>query len=93
MEQWDADYIDMEEPGYVAFKSKGAGDLRFGCIQAQLDWRLDLEVGRIEFSFSGFDEDTEVDGRGWVKVNGKQMIGRIFIHMGDESGFKAKRSQ
>jgi hypothetical protein len=92
MDQWDLDYIDMEEAGHVTFKKGGSGGFHFGCVDASLDWRYDESLDRVDFTFEGFDEGTEVSGRGWAKVEGKQIMGQIVFHQGDESGFKAKKS-
>jgi hypothetical protein len=46
----------------------------------------------LAFSWSGFDENDPVNGRGWFTAIGDQAEGRIFIHLGDESGFKAERA-
>jgi hypothetical protein len=41
MEQWDLDYIDMEEPGHIKFERGGSGGFHFGCVDASMDWRYD----------------------------------------------------
>jgi hypothetical protein len=41
MDQWDRDYIDMDSPGYMAFKKGGRGQIHFGCVEAELDWRIE----------------------------------------------------
>ncbi len=64
MEQWDQDYVDMDSPGHITFKQGGTGQLHFGCVEAELDWRLEAGTERVEFTFSGFDEGDEVAGRG-----------------------------
>ena len=32
-------------------------------------------------------------GRGWAKSKGDELHGMIFIHLGDESGFVARRTK
>ena len=91
MEQWDQDYVDMDSPGHVTFKQGGTGQLHFGCVEAELDWRGEAEAEQVEFTFSGFDEGDEVSGRGWAKAEGKKLTGRIIFHQGDESGFEAAK--
>ena len=93
MEQWDQDYVDMEEPVISPSRRMASGDLHFGCVNANLDWRHDPEAERVDFTFDGFDEGDEVSGRGWAKAEGKQMVGQIVFHLGEESGFKAKKSR
>ena len=56
-----------------------------------LDWRYDDLIQRVDFTFEGSDEGTEVTGRGWAKAEGKQLVGQIVFHLGDESGFSARR--
>jgi len=93
MEQWDQDYVDEEESGHITFEKKGEGHFHFGYVHAQLDWRYDPAIDRVEYSFQGSCEGDEMDGRGWAKIEGKQMVGQIAFHLGDESGFKAKKSR
>jgi hypothetical protein len=93
MEQWDQDYVDMEEPGHITFKKGGSGGFHFGCVDARLDWHHDSSNERVDFTFDGCDEGDQVSGRGWAKIEGKQMVGRIAFHLGDESGFKARKGK
>lgn len=92
MEQWDQDYIDLVEPGYIRFGSDQRGEFVFGTVQGFLDCRysgkgLSLKA---EFSWDGSSEYDPVSGRGWVEVTGKdQIYGMLYFHLGDESWFKA----
>ena len=45
----------------------------------------------IEFSWDGNDEMYPVQGRGWAVLDGDEIEGRIFIHRGDDSAFRAVR--
>jgi hypothetical protein len=45
----------------------------------------------IEFTWDGNDESEHVFGRGWAVLNGDQLKGMIFFHLGDESGFTATK--
>ena len=94
MEVWDADYFDMEAPAHITIRSHLTGDLQFGLVQGDLDARVSSvgEVARVEFSWSGVDENDPVSGRGWLDVTDDQAQGRIFIHLGDDSAFTAVRS-
>jgi len=91
MEQWDQDYVDMEEPGHITLEKRGSGSFHFGCVDLALDWRYEAAIGRVDFTFDGSDEDDRVGGRGWAKIEGKQLVGQIVFHLGDESGFKARK--
>ena len=94
MEVWDADYFDMEVPAYLTIRKDLTGEFQFGLVQAQLDGKIESASAssRLAFSWSGFDENDPVNGRGWFNSTGDQAEGRIFIHLGDESGFKAERA-
>lgn len=69
--------------------------MHFGCVEAHRDCRYDDSLDRVDFTFEGFDEGTEVTGRGWAKIEGKgkQMVGQIVFHQSDESGFKARKAR
>ena len=92
MSTWDTDYIDMASPGLVAFKKSGEGHLHFGCVDVELDWRIEAGSEKVEFTFTGFDEGSEVSGRGWAEVQKSRMTGKIFLHLGDESEFVARKA-
>ena len=91
MEVWDADYFDMEAPAHITIPSGLTGELQFGLVQGDLDARLS-GVARVEFSWSGADENDPMSRRGWMVVTADQAEGRIFIHLGDDSAFTAARS-
>lgn len=93
MEQWDKDYIDMVAPGRLTIGNDGGGSLQFGAVEAEIDCRIESIGGleRLEFSFEGGDEGNSVCGRGWAQVTGRTMTGRIYFHMGDDSGFTASK--
>ena len=91
MEVWDADYFDMEAPAHITIHSGLTGELQFGLVQGDLDARLS-GVARVEFSWSGADENDPMSRRGWMVVTADQAEGRIFIHLGDDSAFTAVRA-
>lgn len=93
MEVWDADYLDMEVPAAITIREDLSGDLQFGLVTGELDGRVEFVDGapRFDFSWSGFDENDSMNGRGWLRVDGDQAEGRVFIHLGDDSGLKAAR--
>jgi len=95
MESWDADYFDMEVPAHITIRKDLTGEFQFGLVQGELDGRVEPngDATRFEFSWSGFDENDPMTGRGWLQVIGDQAEGRIFIHLGDDSGLKAERMQ
>lgn len=90
MDQWDQDYVDMEEPGHITFDNRGSGSFHFGCVSGEIDARMKHE--RLEFSWSGFDEMDEIMGRGWVELSGRELHGHLYIHLGDDSAFRAVKT-
>ena len=93
MEVWGADYFDMEAPAHITIRDDLTGEFQFGLVQGDIDVRVaDIGgVARVEFSWSGADENDPMSGRGWMDVTGDQAQGRIFIHLGDDSAFTAVR--
>lgn len=68
MTEWDQHFVDEEVPGYFKFCKDGLGDLQFGYVQGQIDWRETERDGRagVEFTFEGKNEMTPTSGRGWA---------------------------
>jgi hypothetical protein len=68
--------------------------LEFLAIDANLDVRYGSRDGAAgaEFSWEGFDDGTPATGRGWVALGtAGRLVGHIFVHNGDDSGFVAER--
>ncbi len=57
-----------------------------------MDCRVETVDGRerVEFSWEGQDELDPASGRGWAVIENGELRGRIFIHLGDDSEFRAK---
>ena len=93
MEAWDAGYSDMAVPAHITIRNELTGEFQFGLVQGELDGRVETIDGtpRFDFSWSGFDENDPMSGRGWLRVESGQAEGRVFIHLGDDSGLKAVR--
>lgn len=81
----------MDVPAHITIRNDLTGEFQFGLVQGDLDARVSIVdgVARVEFSWSGADENDPVSGRGWFAVTGDQADGRIFIHLGDDSAFTA----
>lgn len=90
MEQWDQDYVNEESPGHFTFGARGSGSFHFGYLQGEMDVRYRND--RAEFSWTGMDEMTEVSGRGNAELANGELTGRICIHLGDDSAFRAIRA-
>lgn len=93
MEQWDRDFIDEEVRGYFEFDARDSGDFQFGYVQGQIDYRLGERDGKpaVEFTWDGRDEMDPAQGRGWMVLDGDELKGRLFIHLGDDSGIVLRR--
>lgn len=92
MSGWDQDYVDLDVPGHITFGAGRSGSFQFGAVQAQMDLRLDTRQSRrIEFTWQGFDEGDEITGRGHAEVVGDELQGHLYIHLGDDSAFRAVR--
>jgi len=70
MEEWDADYFDMEAPAHITIRKDLTGEFQFGLVRGELDGRVASVEGlpRFEFSWSGFDENDPLSGRGWLRA-------------------------
>ena len=84
----------MEVPGHFTFKKDGTGQFQFGLVQGETDCRVESKNGedRIEFSWEGQEEMDSASGRGWATIQNDELCCRIFIHLGDDSAFRAGRS-
>lgn len=89
--EWDPDYLHMMDTAQIVIPRKGPGSLRFGVVEAELDFEID-EWGReniLQFTFEGHDEGDPNSGRGSVKVEGATLVGHLAFHLGDRSSFTA----
>ena len=93
MELWDREAIDLLGPGFIELTANGQGSFRFIAVEGWMDVR---EVERdgspgIEFSWEGNDEMDPATGRGWATDRpDRSLEGRIYLHMGDDSSFRAE---
>jgi hypothetical protein len=93
MDQWDVEDECEELEPFIEFESNDSGQFQFACVYGQMDCRLTQRGGEaaVEFSWDGNDETEHVFGRGWAVLEGERLNGMIFFHLGDESGFVARR--
>lgn len=91
MEVWDQDYVDMEVPGYIRIGQNGLGRFQFGLVCGEIDGRVEpcSNTPRFAFSWSGGDENDPACGRGWATIDSGELTGRIYLHLGDDSAFRA----
>lgn len=96
MEVWAPEYIDLVVPGFIEFTYEDGllmGMFQFGTVSGGLDCRLrDIDaVTHVEWSWDGQSDTDPGCGRGWARLVDGDLVGRIFIHGGDDSAFRAKR--
>jgi hypothetical protein len=90
MELWDADFVDLVEPAFIAFDRQGRGEFVFGAVHGSLDCRYGRDS--VDFTWQGFDEMDPVCGDGDAELEEDgSLVGEIRYHDGDESAFKARR--
>jgi hypothetical protein len=92
MDQWED--LDLLAPAHITFSGKDGSELVFAAVEAELDVRYGSRDGAAcaEFSWEGSDAGSPVSGRGWaVMGTAGRLVGHIFVHKGDDSGFVALR--
>ena len=92
MDEWDE--IDLLGPARITFTGTDGGELGVHRHRSRLDVRYGARDGAAcaEFSWEGFDDGSPASGRGWATLDtAGRLVGRIFIHKGDDSGFVAER--
>jgi hypothetical protein len=93
MSTWGEDYLNEEVQAFIEFLPEGAGEFQFGLVRGDLDYREGVRDGKpaVEWTWDGQDEMDPVQGRGWAVLEGDELLGMFFIHLGDESDFVASR--
>ncbi len=92
MDLWDQDALELLGPAFIEFGKGRSGQFRFIAVEGRIDCVHKGRNGRpyVEFTWNGHDECSPASGRGWAKLySDGSLSGRIFIHQGDNSGFKA----
>jgi hypothetical protein len=87
------DDLDVLGPAHLTFGRGRTGELQLMVITASIDYRLVTRDGSsiAEFSWAGDDDGSPISGRGWARRTADGLVGRLFIHEGDEAEFVAKR--
>jgi hypothetical protein len=96
MELWDAEAIDLLGPAFFEIGPGQDGRFRFIAVEGWMDVRAVERDGGpgIDFSWSGTDECDDASGRGWTTLsNDGSRSGRIYLHGGDDSAFRAVREE
>jgi hypothetical protein len=94
MDHWDNDLLDLGEEAYLTFRGAADGEIAFGALAGQLDVRYGARDGSAcaEFSWEGQKENDPACGGGWVVLGtAGRLVGHLYIHKGDDSGFVCER--
>lgn len=88
---WEEEEVDESEPAIFEIRQDGKGSVSFMAMHGELDWKMDdpQDGARIDFSFMGDDDGTEVFGRGWAELEGGEVDGEILYFQGDSYAFHA----
>ena len=94
MEVWGPDYLDLVVPAFIEFEDEMMGQFQFGAVRGFIDCRYEQRGGfsAVEFSWEGQNDSDPGSGRGWGVLRDGGIEGRLFIHTGDDSWFKASRA-
>ena len=98
MDVWGQAYVDLVVPGFIEFEMEDdhlLGQFQFGTVAGSLDCRL-RDVGEnshVEWSWEGRSDSDPGCGRGWARLEDGKLVGRIYIHCGDDSAFEAERRE
>ena len=92
MTEWEEDYLNEEVQAFIELGPRQRGAFQFGYVRGEVDYRITQRDGKpaVEFSWDGNDEMDPAQGRGWAVLEGGELRGMIFCHLGDESGFAAR---
>jgi len=92
MDLFDKEMLDLDgEEACIVVHRNLQGRLQFDGVHGWIDCRVELvgDVERLEFTWEGTNGSHPSSGRGWGVVKGSVMVGRIYIHNGDDSSFRA----
>ena len=81
MEQWDEEFIDEEEEGYIEFDGNGMGSFHFGYVHGNMDCQATTREGQpaVEWSWDGSDEMEAAQGRGMGKTQEEGVSGTVLL--------------
>jgi hypothetical protein len=90
---WESAALNEFGPAYLTFGAGRRGELDFIAISASVDYRIGTRDGSsiVEFTWAGDDDGSPISGRGWARRVGPGLVGRFFIHDGDDAKFVAER--
>ena len=88
MEEWDQDYIDLVDPGFIKISSDGSGEFLFGVVSG--GFHINPNAVHFHSNWEGSMECDEARGSidGNINQDGK-LVGSISFWDGDESEYQA----
>lgn len=93
MEQWDQEYVDLVEPGYVRINNDGRGEFQFGVVVGS--FHANSEKTCFDSTWEGSQECDEARGKidGILNEEEKEgeLCGPIALWEGDDSEYRAVR--
>lgn len=93
MELWDEEAVDLVGPALIEFGEDQSGRFRFIAVEGCMDCRHEQRDGRAHVEFGWEGDDDAAHGRGWATLTDDGSVhGRLYFHMGDDSGFRAVRT-
>ncbi|MHB8509246.1 MAG: hypothetical protein ACYDGR_11450 [Candidatus Dormibacteria bacterium] len=93
MELWEPADVDLVGPATITIRRDGAGEFNFVAVEGWMDCRFGARDNRplVEFSWEGTEDGDVSGGRGWATIESDgSLTGRIYFHLGDDSGFTAE---
>jgi hypothetical protein len=93
MSQWDMESDDEDLEPFIEFGPSDSGVFQFGYVYGEMDCQTTERDAKpaVEFSWDGNDESEHAFGRGWTVLEGDDLEGMIFFHLGEASEFSARR--
>lgn len=94
METWGIDDAGRMGPAFIEFGSRDDGRFRFIAVEGWTGCHHGERDGRplVEFSWEGHDEADPASGRGWAVLEPEGTVrGHLYLHLADDSGFRAVR--
>ena len=94
-EIWDLEALDLVDPAFIEFGHDEMGRFGFIAVEGWMDCQYAERDGRpgVAFTWEGRDDCDPASGRGWAALERDGSLrGRIYFHLGDDSGFRAVRA-
>ena len=94
MELWEQEDVELMGPTYIEFGSNKEGQFNFIAVEGCMNCHHTIKDGQpfVDFTWDGNDKCDAVNGRGWATILKGVLCGRIYFHQGDNSEFKAIRT-